>query len=249
VKKYYSLEVNNREADIQIYGEITAWPWLESDVSSYLLSKQIEALNGVDTINVYINSPGGDVSEGWAIYNALRRHPAQIHTFADGLVCSIASVIFESGDERTMMNPSALMIHQPLVQVKGNASKLRKEAETLDTLGKLSAEVYQRRVNISEDELAKMLDAETWIAPEDAVSMGFATDVAKESESGGVSQSALPSLIAQLTKVPTAASVPTAIDGDALAEKTATKVVEKLQAAAKNNAPAANGLLNLMSAL
>ena len=98
MKKYYSMDLNqdSREASVQIYGDITSWPWMESDVSAYLLSKQIAALD-VDTIHVYLNSYGGEVAEGWAIYNALRRHPAQIHTYADGFVCSIASVIFMAG--------------------------------------------------------------------------------------------------------------------------------------------------------
>lgn len=188
MKKYYSLEQDNREATVQIYGDITSWPWMESDISSYLLSKQIAALD-VDTIHVYLNSYGGEVAEGWAIYNALRRHPAQIHTYADGFVCSIASVIFMAGNRRTMSDVSALMIHNPWTSTSGNAADLRKEAEDLETLGELSAKAYLRYVSLSEEELQDMLDKETWITPEDAVQMGFATDISKPEESGGVSQS------------------------------------------------------------
>ena len=63
MKKYYDLEQENREASITIYGDITSWPWLESDVSAYRLSNQIDGLD-VDTINVYLNSYGGEVAEG-----------------------------------------------------------------------------------------------------------------------------------------------------------------------------------------
>lgn len=203
MKNYYSMDLNeeSREATVQIYGDITSWPWMESDVSAYLLSKQIAALD-VDTIHVYLNSFGGEVAEGWAIYNALRRHPAQIHTYADGFVCSIASVIFMAGTKRTVNDVSALMIHNPWTRASGNAADLRKEAEDLETLGELSAKAYLRYVNIPEDELKAMLDAETWITPEDAVHMGFATDIAEPEKSGGVSQSVRRQVFEKLTKAP-----------------------------------------------
>ena len=203
MKKYYSLELNqeSREAAVQIYGDITSWPWLQSDVSAYLLSKQIAGLD-VDTIHVYLNSYGGEVAEGWAIYNALRRHPAQIHTYADGFVCSIASVIFMAGTKRTMSDVSALMIHNPWTYTSGNAADLRKEAEDLETLGELSAKAYLRYVDLQEDELKALLDAETWIDPEDAVRMGFATDIAEPEENGSISQSVRRQVFEKLTKAP-----------------------------------------------
>ena len=79
VKKYYAMETEENSAEIMIYGDITSWPWLESDVSSYNLSKQIKDLD-VDTIHVHISSYGGEVAEGLAIYNALRQHTAKIKT-------------------------------------------------------------------------------------------------------------------------------------------------------------------------
>ena len=109
-KKYYSLVQENNEATINIYGDITSWEWFESDVSSYTLSKELEVIEA-DTIHVYINSYGGEVAEGLAIYNALKRHKAKIITHTDGFACSIASVIFMAGDERIMSTASLLMIH------------------------------------------------------------------------------------------------------------------------------------------
>ena len=112
MKKYYSLyqEEGSREASINIYGDITSWEWLESDVSSYTLSKEIEGLD-VDNLHVYINSYGGEVAEGLAIYNSLKRHKAKVTTHDDGFAASIASVIFMAGDERIMSNASLLFIH------------------------------------------------------------------------------------------------------------------------------------------
>lgn len=197
-KKFYSLEQTDRTAHISIYGDITSMPWLDSDVSAYRLSQQIERIDA-DEINVYLNSYGGEVSEGWAIYNALVRHKANVHTFADGFACSIASVIFMAGQQRTMSPASLLMIHQPSCGVHGTAEQLRKEADTLDTIGELSAAVYRQHVTLSEDELKAMLDLETWLAPAQAVQYGFATDLEQES-TAAVTQSARDSVLARLTR-------------------------------------------------
>ena len=91
IKPYYSMAVNDTTAEIVIYGGITSWPWLASDVSAYLLSRKPSELDpAVTQVNVFINSYGGEVSEGLAIYNALRRHPAQVTTYCDGFACSAA---------------------------------------------------------------------------------------------------------------------------------------------------------------
>ena len=103
IKKYYALAVKDKEASIYIFGDIVSWELSESDVSSYTLAKEIEGLD-VDTINVYINSYGGEVAEGLAIYNQLRRHKAKVKTYCDGFACSAASVVFMAGDERIMSN-------------------------------------------------------------------------------------------------------------------------------------------------
>lgn len=182
LKKYYSLyqEEGSREASINIYGDITSWEWLESDVSSYTLSKEIEALD-VDTLNVYLNSYGGEVGEGLAIYNSLKRHKAKVITHDDGFAASIASVIFMAGDERIMSNASLLFIHNAWTYTGGNANELRKQADDLEVITQASINTYMEHVNISEEELKAMLDAETWISPQDALEMGFATAVVNDS--------------------------------------------------------------------
>lgn len=199
MKKYYSLATENNEANINIYGDITSWEWLESDVSSYTLSKEIEGLD-VDTINVYINSYGGEVAEGLAIYNALKRHKAKIKTFCDGFAASIASVIFMAGDERIMSNASLLFIHNAWTIAEGNANDFRKQAEDLDKITQASINTYMEHVNITEEELKRMLDAETWITPQDALEMGFATAIVNDNTSKNPNQSIKKKLMQQLVK-------------------------------------------------
>lgn len=199
-KKYYSLFVKDNEANISIHGDITSWEWYESDVSSYTLSKELDSLgDDIDTINVYINSYGGEVAEGLAIYNALKRHKAKVRTYCDGFACSIASVIFMAGEERIMPSASLLMIHNAWTWASGNASELRKQAEDLDVIMKASINAYMNHVTITEDELKEMLDNETWITPEDALEKGFATRI-EEEEVNNVSQSVKSKVIAKLTE-------------------------------------------------
>jgi len=176
LKKYYSLITSGREADIYIFGDITSWEWLESDVSSYTLSKELQGLD-VDIINVHINSYGGEVAEGLAIYTMLRNHKASIRTYCDGFACSIASVIFMAGEERMMNNASMLFIHNAWTYASGNSTQLRKEADDLDVINQGAVAAYMSYVSITEDDLKTMLDAETWILPADALEMGFATSI------------------------------------------------------------------------
>lgn len=186
---YYALETNGSEANITIYGDITSWPWLEGDVSAANLSQKLEALGDVSRINVFINSYGGEVAEGVAIYNALKRHKAKVVTYCDGFACSIASVIFMAGDERIMNEASVLMVHNAWTGARGNAAELRKAADDLDKINQLAITAYMAHFKGSEEELQTIMDAESWVLPEEAVEHGFATSIDK-TESDKASQNA-----------------------------------------------------------
>lgn len=188
-KKYFSLETSGTNATINIYGDITSWPWMDGDVSAVNLSKQLDEMTGVDNIDVYINSYGGEVAEGLAIYNSLKRHPAQVTTYVDGFACSIASVIFMAGDKRVMNEASLLMIHNAWSWGQGNAAELRKLAKDLDTITNASVAAYMSKVSISEEDLRTLMDAETWLEPSKALAYGFASSVEKD-ESNKPSQNA-----------------------------------------------------------
>ena len=194
-KKYYSLAVNEEksEANIYIYGDITSWEWFDNDVSSYTLARQLENLD-VNNINVYINSYGGEVGEGLAIYNSLKRHKAKIKTYCDGFACSIASVIFMAGDERIMSNASLLMVHNAWTWASGNANDFRKQADDLDAITQASINAYMENVNITEEEVKAMLDNETWLSYQNALEYGFATSVVNENNNNKASQSVKKSL-------------------------------------------------------
>ncbi len=174
--KYFMLsQVNEEHAELTIFGDITSWPWGESDVSAYDLSKQLKDITA-NHIDVHINSYGGEVAEGLAIYNSLKNHSAEVTTYCDGFACSIASVIFMAGDKRVMNPASLMMIHNPWSYARGNSGDLRKAADDLDVICEAIVAAYQSHVTLEEAELRAKLDDETWITPDDAISWGFATE-------------------------------------------------------------------------
>lgn len=188
MKKYYSLEAKKDKAVLSIYGDITSYPYFESDVSAFNLSKELEKVTA-KTIEVYINSYGGEVAEGLAIYNALKRHKAKVITYVDGFACSIASVIAMAGDERIMYPASLLMIHNAWTNAQGNAEELRKVADDLDTITSASIQAYKEHCNITEEELKELLDNETWLTAEQALEKGFITKIANAPKESKTSQS------------------------------------------------------------
>ncbi len=247
-KRYYSLyqDAENKTADIYIYGDITSWPWQENDVSSYILSKELQELDkDIENINVYVNSYGGEVAEGLAIYNALKRHKAKVTTYADGFACSIASVIFAAGDERVMSNTSLLMIHNAWSGAVGNSKDLRKQADDLDKINQASINAYMNIVNIKEEELKELMDNESWLNADEALEKGFATKIIETEEKEVATQSIRKQLLQKVTKEPEKVYVkPVNIDANDISEK----VIQKLEKQFKNK-PTENKPLNMMKAL
>lgn len=197
LNKFYSLTTDDRRGTLNIYGDITSWPWINSDVSAYNLSKELDELD-VDYLDVYINSYGGEVAEGLAIYNALKRHKAQVTTYVDGFACSIASVIAMAGNVRVMYKSSLLMIHNAWTSVSGNADDMRKMADDLDKITKASIAAYLSVVKISEDEVKNLLDNESWLEPAEALEKGFITEIRDANESQNYSQSARSAVMQKL---------------------------------------------------
>lgn len=176
-KHYYSMTQPEQDGPVElyIYGDILCEenePTPSGSVSSHRLAVALEGLNA-SAVTVYINSYGGHTSEGLAIYHALRRLECPITTVCDGFACSAASLVFMAGDRRVMQQASLLMIHNAWLPACGNAAQLRKVAEDLDKISAAGRAIYRAAVTISDEELDALLDNESWIAPEEAVAMGF----------------------------------------------------------------------------
>lgn len=179
-KKYFSLAKEGRNVDIMIYGDIVSYKFLDSDVTAYDLAQAIDDLTDIDTITVGINSYGGDVAQGLAIYNALKRSPAQVVTRCDGFACSAASVVFAAGDSRVMYDSSLIMIHNAWTYAEGDANTMRDVADMLDKVTEPSIKAYKSVMDLTEDEIREMMDKETWITADEALEYGLATSIIKE---------------------------------------------------------------------
>lgn len=179
--KYYQLAKHENTATLHIFGDIVDDVY-DDGVCALSIAYELEQLGEVDEIDVYINSYGGSVAQGFSIYNQLKNHPAKIRTICNGFACSIASVIFLAGDERIMQDASLLMIHNPFCMTMGNASELRKTADDLDKMAQVSIDLYCQATGLDESTIKDMMDKETWLSASDALELGFATNVEIKNE-------------------------------------------------------------------
>lgn len=173
--KYWQIATRDKEADVFIFGELTSWRWEENEVSGYSLSKELKDIDA-DVINVHIDSYGGEISEGFAIYNVLRNHPAKIRTYADGFVASAANYPFLAGDERIASDVSVFYLHQAMTGVYGYAEDLRKAADEADKMTEIGINAYAG-VGMDRDKVRELMDNETWLDGEEALNLGLATVV------------------------------------------------------------------------
>ncbi len=171
------------EYELLIYGDIGDSWWSDS-VTAQSVAQQLNELDDtVATINVRINSYGGSVADGLAIYNALKRHKATKAVTVDGVAMSSASLIAMAGDTVKMPPTSILMIHAPWGGVYGNAKELRQYADVLDQFADAMANAYVAKSGMSRDDvLALLKDGEDhYYTGEEAVDAGFADAVTTES--------------------------------------------------------------------
>lgn len=177
-KKYWDFKAAvDGVGELYIYGDIVSWVWDDypEDTSATSFKRDLDALGDIKTLNLYINSPGGSVFEGIAIYNILQRHPARIIVTVDGLAASIASVIAMAGDEVRMPRNAMMMVHRPWNGVWGNAAELRKAADDLDRIAGSMKESYLAKAGdkITPEKLTELLDAETWLSAQECFDFGL----------------------------------------------------------------------------
>lgn len=183
-KQYFQFKKqSDSKGEIYIYGDIVSEEWFDNDVSAPNFRKSLDELENVSEIDVHINSAGGNVFEGHAIYNMLKMHKAKINIYIDALAASIASVIAMSGDTIFMHKNSFLMFHNSWIMTVGNAKELRETAELLEKTDKASNTAYlDKATNLSEEELNQMLEAETWLNADEALEKGFIDEILEPNE-------------------------------------------------------------------
>ena len=176
-----SVESENEEKiQLLLYGDIGQYySW-----SGISLDGVVSALAGksADTIEVFINSYGGDMFESIAIKNYLIRRPEKIITYVDGIAASGGSLIAMAGDEIIMPKDAQLMIHNPWTIAAGNADDFRKLADEMDKANTSIQETYLTHFNDSREKLGELLAAESWLTAEEALAYGLATSITDGAE-------------------------------------------------------------------
>ena len=171
-KTWYQIQAKSNQpkaAEISIHDEIGLW-----GVSASAFMRDLRGMGELDEIHLSIHSPGGDVLDGWAIYNSLKNSKAKITARVEGLAASMASVILMAADTVEIPENAYVMIHNPWGLAIGDADEMRDTADLLDKLGNGLVNAYASRTGNSEKDIREMMDAETWMDGKEAVERGFA---------------------------------------------------------------------------
>lgn len=202
MKKYWEFKNKTTdEADLYLYIEIASWGGGGYAHSAKSFKQELDLLGEIKTLNVYINSPGGDVFEGVAIYNMLKRHKAQVNVHVDGLAASISSVIAMAGDTIYMPSNAMIMIHNAWMYTSGDSNELRAAADMLDKVNVSIRQSYLDKAGdaISEEDLIALMDQTTWLTAQEAYDYGLC-DVVGEAKQIAASVNA--ELFARYQNVP-----------------------------------------------
>lgn len=200
-KPYFDMQQAGEQADIYIFGDITSYRMAENDVSAYHLATQLEKAENLAEINVHVDSYGGEVSEGFAIYNALRNKKAQVTTFADGFVASAAIYPFLAGTQRIANNVSAFYFHPVTGGSAGYSEDLRAAADELDKLTEIGLGAFTN-AGMKEQAARDLINSKTWYTPEDVLEMGIATSIQKQQHDPAAAQSVRDTIIRQMLVLP-----------------------------------------------
>ncbi|WP_196007894.1 head maturation protease, ClpP-related [Clostridium tyrobutyricum] len=183
-KKFWKFNAkeNSDEGELLLYGDISDSTWWGDEITPKNFKEELDSLGDIKTLNVYINSGGGDVFAGQAIYSMLKRHSATVNVYVDGLAASIASIIAMAGDNVKMPKNAMLMVHNPWSFGMGNANDFRKLADDLDKVRESMISVYEDKTGMEKEKIVELLDAETWMTAEKAVEFGFADEIEEEKQ-------------------------------------------------------------------
>jgi ATP-dependent Clp protease, protease subunit len=167
-------------AEIKLYAEVGESWWFES-VTAQEFTDELDQLD-VSSITLRINSPGGSVFDGVAMYSALRSHRAKVTSVVEGLAASIASIVMLAGETVQISDAAMVMIHNPWGMAVGDATDMRKTAQTLDEIRDVMVGVYAKKTGRSTAEIVEALDAETWLSAQKALDFGIVDQVLGDGE-------------------------------------------------------------------
>lgn len=180
MNKWKMKALNDGKAEIFIYSDI-GYDWWEDKSTAQLFAEELKNLGDISSIDLHINSNGGDVFDGQAIHSLIKNHKGFVTAYIDGLAASIATVIAMGADKVIMPKNAMMMIHNAWTGVYGNANDLRKMADDLDHINDTIVHTYLAKVKDKTDEatIRDLMDKESWLNAEECLSLGLCDEVSE----------------------------------------------------------------------
>lgn len=171
----------NKTAEILLYDQIGESFW-GGGTSAKQFAEQLKAIEKVDSITLRINSPGGDVFEGAAMYDLIAQSPIPVDVIVDGLAASAAFTVAMAGRSISIGEAGMMMTHNARGMTFGTASDMKSTADLLDKISNQMAELYAKRSGMAVADVKALMDAETWMTPDECVAKGFANKIIKSAD-------------------------------------------------------------------
>ena len=170
----------SQERVLELYGTIAEESWFDDDVTPKMFRDELFADSG--PVTVWLNSPGGDCIAACQIYSMLMDYPGEVTVKIDGIAASAASVIAMAGTKVLMAPTALMMIHNPATMAFGDHNDIKAAVKMLDEVKQSIINAYSLRTGLSDEELSRMMEAETWMNARKAIALGFADGMLEDSK-------------------------------------------------------------------
>ncbi len=198
-KMIWKIEPSQKAENVHllyIYDDVSAtgkfnwntWEYDDSETSAKYFREELAKISSGSEIELHINSNGGSVKEGTAIYNQLVQHESTKTGYVDGVSHSVAFLILQACDKRIMGLGTSALIHNMWMQCEGNASQLRKYADDLDAMMESNRKVFLKRATITEEELMELMEVETYLTPQQCLEYGLIDEISGEADQNSINQ-------------------------------------------------------------
>jgi len=198
-KMIWKIEPSQKAENVHllyIYDDVSAtgkfnwntWEFDDSETSAKYFREELAKISNGSEIELHINSNGGSVKEGTAIYNQLVQHESTKTGYVDGVSHSVAFLILQACDKRIMGLGTSALIHNMWMQCEGNASQLRKYADDLDAMMESNRKVFMKRATITEEKLMELMETETYLTPQQCLEYGLIDEISGEADQSSINQ-------------------------------------------------------------
>lgn len=169
----------------------------EDEVNTEMVQKELDQCNG-KPLDIHINSYGGEVFEGFAIYNMLKKYTGYKKVYIDGIGASIASVIAMAGNEVIMNKASMLMVHNASGVACGTFKEMEQVADALKKINETIRNVYKEKTNLDDDKLTELMDNESYLTAQECIDYGFADKIFEDKVDENITDTAKNNFINQI---------------------------------------------------